>query len=78
MEEVGELTEPRGGFAGPSGRGGAAHGWGAGAGGRRPLARVQSPPCYRNLFAEGDAEETYAAWKAPRPAQQALSRYRCV
>lgn len=71
------MTEPRGGFAGPSGRGGA-YGGGGGAGSRRPLTRLQSPPCYRNVFADGDSEDCYAAWKAPRPTGQALSRYRCV
>lgn len=69
------VTEARGGFAGPSGRGGGYAG-GYGGGGRRPL-RVQSPPCYRNIFAEEDAEEAYAPWKARRPAPQAMSRYRC-
>ncbi|PSC73365.1 Wee1 kinase isoform B [Micractinium conductrix] len=68
------VTEARGGFAGPSGRGGGYAG-GYGGGGRRPL-RVQSPPCYRNIFAEEDAEEAYAPWKARRPAPQAMSRYR--
>lgn len=75
MDEGGVLlTEPRGGFAGPSGRGGS---WGNGGGGRRPMARLQSPPCYRNIFADEDSEEPYAAWKAARPQQQQLSRYRC-
>ncbi|KAL4424004.1 hypothetical protein ABPG75_001305 [Micractinium tetrahymenae] len=73
-EGAATLTEPRGGLAGPSGRGGS---WGSGAGGRRPLARLQSPPCYRNIFADEDSEEAYAQWKAPRPQQQQqLSRYR--
>ena len=71
MEEASELTEPRGGFAGPSGRAPPPPG-------RRPLVRVQSPPCYRSIWADGDGEEAYAAWKAPRPAQQELSRYRWV
>jgi len=71
MEEGEPATEPRGGFAGPSGRGG------FGSGGGRRLGRLQSPPCYRNIFADEDSEEGYAAWQAPRPPlQQALSRYR--
>ena len=68
-----DVTEPRGGFAGPSGRGGG----GYGAAAPRRIARLQSPPCYRNIFAEGDSEEAYAPWKAPRPAAQGLTRYRC-
>lgn len=57
--------------AGPSGRG-------AGYGGALPrrITRLQSPPCYRNIFVEGDSEEAYASWKAPRPAAQHLTRYR--
>ncbi|PRW60946.1 Wee1 kinase [Chlorella sorokiniana] len=57
--------------AGPSGRG-------AAFGGPLPrrIARLQSPPCYRNIFVEGDSEEAYASWKAPRPAAQHLTRYR--
>lgn len=74
MDEGGApVTEPRGGFAGPSGRSGS---WGSGAGGRRPLARLQSPPCYRNIFADADSEEPYAHWKSTRPQQQQPSRYR--
>lgn len=68
----GDATEARGGLTGTSGRGGS---YGSGAGVRR-LARVQSPPCYRNIFADGDSEEAYAPWKARRPQQQAMSRYR--
>lgn len=71
MEEGGEVTEPRGGFAGPSGRGG----YGGGAP-QRPITRLQSPPCYRSIFADGDSEEVFASWKAARPQQQALTRYR--
>ena len=76
-----ELTEPRGGFAGPSGRAavGPAAAYGSGAPGRRAYARPQSPPCYRNIFADGDSEGEYAAWKAPRPAPaQPLTRFRHV
>ena len=57
--------------AGPSGRGGAF-------GGQLPrrITRLQSPPCYRNVFLESDSEEAFAPWKAPRPAAQHLTRYR--
>lgn len=57
---------------GPSGRGGAF-------GGPLPrrITRLQSPPCYRNVFLESDSEEAFAPWKAPRPAAQHLTRYRC-
>lgn len=74
MEEAGELTELRGGMAGPSGRGPYC---GGAAPPRRAIVRVQSPPCYRSIFADGDSEEAYAAWKTRRPAQQPLARYRC-
>lgn len=43
----------------------------------RRITRLMSPPCYRNIFVEGDSEEAYASWKAPRPATQHLTRYRC-
>ncbi|EFN52084.1 hypothetical protein CHLNCDRAFT_37008 [Chlorella variabilis] len=38
--------------------------------------RVQSPLCYRSMFAGGDSEEDFAAWKAPRLPPQGLTRYR--
>ncbi|KAI3432278.1 hypothetical protein D9Q98_003838 [Chlorella vulgaris] len=74
LDECGDPSGMRGGGAGPTGRcPAAAYGNGSG---RRPMARVQSPPCYRNIFAGGEAEEDFAAWKAARPQQQALTRYR--
>lgn len=75
-EEAGELVEPNGGFAVPSNRCAAAvHGSGVP---RRPIMRVQSPLCYRSMFAGGDSEEDFAAWKAPRLPPQGLTRYRCT
>jgi wee1-like protein kinase len=50
-------------------------------GGRRVVARVHSPPCYRTIFTDVEAEADFAAWRVPRlpaAAAAALSRFRAA
>ena len=48
---------------------------------RRPIARIQSPPCYRNMFQDDNENEkdTFKEWRISRSLpshQQPLSRFR--
>lgn len=45
--------------------------------GRSRLARIRSPPCYRNVFSDNESEEDYARWRdAVGTTAPQLSRYR--